>query len=124
MADYLLPNSSGLTIADKQEIFAMRNRMTNISANFRSNKETNKCVCGQTEQMAHIYECKYLNKEKITIKYENIFTDNVEKMKMILNRFKRNMEKRENIKNLKSKSHETFTGPLFPVQCSIVNGIG
>ena len=122
MADYLLP-SSGLSIADKQEIFSMRNRMTNIPANFRSNTETNKCVCGQNEQMAHIYECKYLNKEKITINYENIFTDNIEKMKMILERFKQNMEKRENIQNLKLKSHET-SGPLFPVQCSIVNGIG
>ena len=123
MADYLLPNSSGLSIADKQEIFSMRNRMTNIPANFRSNKETNKCVCGQDEQMAHIYECKYLNKENITINYENIFEDNVEKMKMILQRFKQNMEKRENIQNLKLKSHET-SGPLFSVQCSIVNGIG
>ena len=60
----------------------------------------------------------------ISEQYENIFTENVGKMKMILNRFKRNMKKRENIKNLKLKSHETFTGPLYAVQYSIVNGIG
>ena len=74
--------------------------------------------------MAHIYECRYLNKEKITMKYENIFKENVEEMKIVLKRFKQNMKKREEIQNLKQKSHETFTGPLFPVQCSIVNGIG
>ena len=124
MADYLLPNSSELTISEKQEIFAMRNRMTNIPANFSSMKETMKCVCGLTEQMAHIYECIYLNKEKITTQYENIFKENVENMKIILKRFKQNMEKREKIQKLKQEFHETFTGPLFPVQCSIVNGIG
>ena len=106
----------------------MRNRMTNIPANYSSKKEAMKCVCGLTEHMAiymaHIYECIYLNKEKIITKYENIFKENVENMKIILKRFKQNMEKREEIQNLKQKSHETFTGPLFPVQCSIVNGIG
>ena len=46
---HLLPNSSEPTISDKQRIFAMRNRMTNIPANYSSNKETMKCVCGHTE---------------------------------------------------------------------------
>ena len=123
MADYLLPNSSGLTIGEKQEIFAMRNRMTNIPANFRSNMGTRKCVCGQNEQMTHIYECKYLNNKKITMNYENIYKDNVENMKIVFKRFRKNMEKREKNQIKKLESHETLTGPLFSVQC-IVDSIG
>ena len=123
MADYLLPNSSGLKIGEKQEIFAIRNRMTNIPANFKSKMGTNKCVCGHTEQMAHIYECKYLNNNKITINYENIYRDNVENVKIVFKRFRRNMQNREKILIKKRKSHETFTGPLFSVQC-IVDSIG
>ena len=93
MADYLLPNSSELTISEKQEIFAMRNRMTNIPANFSSMKETMKCVCGLTEQMAHIYECIYLNKEKITMKYEN-----VEDMKIVLKDLNKKWKKERKFK--------------------------
>ena len=62
--------------------------------------------------------------DKITTKYENIFKENVENMKIVLKRLKQNMEKREKIQNQKQEFHETFTGPLFPVQCSIVIGIG
>ena len=119
MADYLLPNSSGLTIGEKQEIFAIRNRMTNIPENFKSKMEVNKCVCGQTEQMAHIYECINLNNKKVTMKYENIYTDNVENLKIVFKRFRKNMEEREKNQTKKLKSHETFTGPLFSVQCIV-----
>ena len=41
MADYLAPNSSGLTILEKQEMFAVINRMINISFNFPQNKKIN-----------------------------------------------------------------------------------
>ena len=116
---HTLCNSSGLTIGEKQEIFAIRNRMTNIPANFKSNMGTNKCVCGHTEHMAHIYECKYLNNNKITMNYENIYKDNVENVKIVLKRFRTNMEKREKILIKKLKSHETFTCSLFSVQCTV-----
>merc|ERR1719481_2406745 len=60
MADYLLPHSD-LLIIEKQEIFEIRNKMTKISANFNGEKELSKCVCGQHENMEHIYECKTLS---------------------------------------------------------------
>ena len=114
-----------LNISIKETKFrSLLNRMTNIPANYSSNKETIKCVCGHTEQMAHIYKFRHLNKEKITTQYENIFKENVENMKIVLERFKHNMEKREKIQNQKQELYETFTGILFPVECSIVNGIG
>ena len=51
--------------------------------------------------------------------YENIYTDNVENLKMVFKRFRKNMEEREKNQTKKLKSHETFTGPLFSVQCIV-----
>ena len=48
MADYLLLYCN-LTIREKQEIFAMRNRMTNIPANFTIYTEMRKCFCNKPE---------------------------------------------------------------------------
>jgi len=103
MADYLLPNSSGLTIGEKQEIFAIRNRMTNIPENFKTKMEVNKCVCGQTEQMAHIYECINLNNKKVTMKYENIYTDNVENLKIVFKRFRKKHGRKRKKSNQETK---------------------
>ena len=38
-------------------MFAVRNRMVDISSNF-SSKNGTKCECGEIEDMVHIYECK------------------------------------------------------------------
>ena len=121
MADYLLPFSSELTIIEKQEIFAIRNRMINIPVNYSSNKEIHKCECGQIEEMSHIYECKNLNSEKSNLKYEYIYTDNIEHIKKVYRRFTTNMQVRgNNLNNRKNNetSHVTI-GPLFPVQCNV-----
>ena len=50
MADYLLPNSSGLTITDKQEIFAMRNSLDQIK------KQTSVSVAKLSKWPTYIYE--------------------------------------------------------------------
>ena len=122
MADYLLPFCKNLKITEKQEVFAMRAKMTNIPSNFKATKELIKCICDQPEDMSHIYTCKYLNSEKITTKYENIYGDNTDNIKKVFERFQRNMTKRESL--LKEISHETYKiGPLFSVPC-IVNGNG
>ena len=47
MADYLLP--TGLTIEQKQEMFAVINRMENISYNFPQNKSVENCWCQEIE---------------------------------------------------------------------------
>ena len=39
MADYLLPSYTGMTIEQKQEMFAVINRMVKISYNFPQNKK-------------------------------------------------------------------------------------
>ena len=63
MSDYLAP-ITGLTISEKQEMFSIKNRMIQISYNFPNNKKIETCLCGQEENMEHIYLCKILNKEK------------------------------------------------------------
>ena len=93
MAQYLSPNNI-FEIKDQTKIFEMRNKMTNIPANF-SGKSEKSCICGEIESMNHIYVCKKLNKEEIEVKYENIYESNLKNMKMIVNRFEANMKERE-----------------------------
>ena len=52
MAQYLSPNNS-LEIKEQKKIFEMRNRMTNINANY-SSKSEQLCICGKIENMKHV----------------------------------------------------------------------
>ena len=94
MSQYLLPNTQ-LEIQDQKKIFEIRNRMTNISENYskQSQNET-RCICGEQETMTHIYYCKELNDIEPKLKYENIYEGNIRNMKLILNRFEQNMNRR------------------------------
>ena len=65
MADYLLPFNNKLTIEEKCNLFAVRNKMINIQSNFSSKCEV-KCECGEKETMNHIYECKLYNNDRKT----------------------------------------------------------
>ena len=92
MADYLAPNSSGLTILEKQEMFAVINRMINISYNFPQNKKIDICPCGQEETMEHIYYCKQLNIKEEILSYEKIFNGNIGEQVVIFRRFTENIK--------------------------------
>ena len=54
-----------------------------------------KCLCGQTENMEHIYNCKLLNSEQVNIQSEKIYEENVDDLKNILNRVEQNMNTRD-----------------------------
>ena len=54
--------------------------MVNIPANFGSEKE---CKCGLIENSAHIYECKILNNEQPKIKFQNIYSEHIGKIRII-----------------------------------------
>ena len=60
MSEYLLPFNNELTIEEKCELFAVKNRMINIPFNFSSKCEY-ECKCGRKEDMNHIYECELYN---------------------------------------------------------------
>ena len=95
MSQYLQPNDI-LKISEQKQIFEIRNKMTNISANYPGKmKNEHKCFCGQAENMEHIYYCSRLNNTEIKIEYVNIYKGNISNMKTILERFKENMNKRE-----------------------------
>ena len=121
MAEYLLPVCR-LTNEVKRDIFAMRNGMTNIPANFSSQKIKFKCIgCQSDENMKHIYICKELNSEKPESEYENVYTNDVMKIHTVYKRFDDNMKKRENlIKELENEeklvSHVIQTrDPLYRI---------
>ena len=118
MSEYLSPCSKDLSIEVKQKIFAMRNMMINIPANFSSSKIHFKCVCGEKEDMNHIYECKMLNRDEPLTEYSSIYTNNIDLIKVVHKRFEQNIEKREQImekneKKIEQKEKEKLSPPVI-----------
>ena len=75
MDEYLLPENKLLTIEEKQRLFEIKHRMTKIPSNFSNNIKFT-CVCGNEENMEHIYYCKILSEEKEkTLKFDKIITE-------------------------------------------------
>ena len=107
MSEYLLPFNKQST-EEKREMFAVKTSMVNITANFSSNSET-KCECGQWEDMKHIYECKIYNKENPEVEFEKIYNGNLNEQKMVFNKFKQNMQKRDKRKQISHPSEQCHT---------------
>ena len=119
MADYLMPNRENLTIKDKRYIFAIRNRMIQIPDNFplkNRNLVENCIICGEKENMQHLYSCKW-DQENEKYEYENIFGNNLRKMKNVYLSFKSKYENWENHKNMKNHPCDPICDPLFLVTC-------
>ena len=96
MAEYLQPNSKIHSTEMKRDIFALRNKMVKIPANFASSVEKQFfCKCGESENMEHLYECKVINSEEPEIKYEEIYSNNIQSIYEVNKRFQQNMNLRE-----------------------------
>ena len=95
MAEYLSPSNNKLTIDEKRKLFEIRNKMVNIPANFPKYKTAEKCMCGENENMEHLYTCKYLNKEKSEISYQQIYTTNMNNQIAIFRKTEKVLENRE-----------------------------
>ena len=125
MSEYLLPNEQ-LSIDDQRDIFALRNKMTDIPSNFLSEKNnTSKCCCGTKEEMEHVYYCKYLNKEKTEVRYEEMYGENIDEIKLILRRFERNLaERNKHLDKKESKIGQEILecDPLVSVPLDSGNG--
>ena len=125
MSEYLLPNDE-LSIDDQRNNFGIRNKMSNIPSNYSSeNENTSTCVCGEREDMNHIYVCSHLNSEKVEIEYEEVYGENVENIKTILKRFEYNMENREQCTNKKENEIDQeilVCDPLYSVPLEHCNG--
>ena len=99
MAEYLLPFNNKLSIDEKREMFAVKNAMINIPANFTSKNET-KCECGKLEDMQHIYECEQLNNKTPEISFRKIFVGNLRQQIEVFKQFAHNMKNREKMKQI------------------------
>jgi hypothetical protein len=85
-----------------------------IPANFPKPKTEYKCICGQKEDMTHIYECKTLNNGSETkLEYQQIYTGTITEQIEIFRKFERNMDIRENLLN----------EDTFPCDPSVIQGI-
>ena len=105
-----MPNNENLSIEDKRKIFEIRNEMVFIPANFSSSEKIEKCICGEKEDMRHIYSCKYLNNNK-----EEILTEDVKLQSKVHKRFEYNMKQREKLRDMnnhESNSHAILRDPL------------
>ena len=99
MSEYLMPQTE-LNISEKRDMFAVKNRMTDISSNFSSNKEIEKCWCGENLNMEHIYMCSLLNSEITDMPYNKLFNGSLNEQVEVYKRFRNNMSEREKrIKN-------------------------
>lgn len=119
MSEYLLPYNTELDIEQKRRMFSVKNRMTQIPANFGNSDE--KCICGTEENMSHIYECQYLNERIPSINFEELNNGRLKDQIGIFKRFEINMEKRkeikENMKEMKEILPCDSCNPLNCIQC-------
>ena len=103
MTEYLLPFNNKLSIEQKREMFAVKNAMINIPANFTSKNET-KCECGKLEDMQHIYECEQFNNKTPEISFRKIFEGNLKQQIEVYKRFAHNMKNRGKMKQISHPS--------------------
>ena len=114
MAEYLSPCNSELTIEEKQNLFAIRNRMTKFEQ--KSIKIHQTCVCGKIESIEHFYTCELLNKEEIEISFQNIFSKNIKNQIEIFRRIQKALKNRESI--------IVNSTPCDPIGSATYSGIG
>ena len=95
--------------------------MVNIENNFKAKINRSACLCGQIEDMKHIYICEIYEKEKEKIPYENIYEDDERKLKIINERFQRNLVKREQKLEIENCSPRILkVDPLYNDNCKVM----
>ena len=99
MSEYLQPSNLALTIEQKREMFSIRNKIIDIPQQISGQNKHNKCVCGETEEMIHIYNCEMLKKSETNLPYEKIFNGNMKQQIEVYNIFKENLDQRETIRS-------------------------
>ena len=103
MKKYLKPNSMKMNKEEKQTIFKLRCRTTDLKTNFKGMYDFLECsACGlEEENQKHILECSVLlslNEEsEETPKYENLFEGDINDQIKIAKLFIKNMEIKTNL---------------------------
>ena len=96
MAEYLQPFGNNLTVTEKRNLYSIRNRMVDIPSNFPKEKTEFQCICGEKENMEHIYNCELLSdKKEQRIDYENIFNGTIKQQMDVFRKMKQNLDQRK-----------------------------
>ena len=112
MADYLLPHNEKISIEEKQRLFSFRNRMIDVGNNFGKNEQC--VICKQKEDMNHIYNYQYQNKQSNEIPFEKIYTGNLIEQIKVFKKFEENLKIRNEYKEQDRKKSpcDPFCDPL------------
>ena len=98
---YLKQSKMQISVEERQLIFKLRSRVTNVRMNYKGMYEEWSCqVCHEeNETQEHILqECKIMNKNDLEkIEYEKINHGHVEEMLKIARKFKRNLQIRDKL---------------------------
>ena len=103
MQNYLKSNGIQITKEERQLIFKMRSRVTDLKMNFKRKYEDFKCIaCNEEEEtQKHVLECKEIQKKQPNLKvleYEKLFDGNLNDKIQIARNFKEKMDIREKFK--------------------------
>ena len=116
MQKYLKPNEEMVKVEEKQLLFRLRCKTTNLKMNMKSLYEEYKCrACGlENESQKHVTNnCEMLlklNNESQTIEYEKLFGDDISEQKLICKQFGQNMKILEEYENTKERK-TSLMGP-------------
>ena len=69
--------------------------MTAIPHNFGQKEE--KCICGEIEDMLHIYNCEIINAINPEMSYEKIYNGNLKSQIEVFRRIEKNLKMRQEI---------------------------
>ena len=104
MQKYLKSTNFKIKIEEKQEIFKMRSRVSDVKMNFKGRYENLECdICkNEYETQTHLIECNEINKHKKEYEkppeYEEIQKTNVQNQLKIVRHFIQNMKIRSKLK--------------------------
>ena len=106
-----------VAIEEKRKLFAIRNKMINIAANFPKHKNIEKCICGESENLEHLYTCKSYNNEISEIPYKNIYSKNMHHQIEIFRKMEKILNQREKVVKTQIEIPCDLTGST--TSCSI-----
>ena len=115
MQKYLKPNKEIVKIEEKQLLFKLRCRTTDVKMNKKGLYKDYQCrACGlENESQKHVTRCEILtknNNENQTVEYEELFGSNTNAQKQICKQFGQNMKILEEYENT-GKKKTSLMGP-------------
>ena len=102
MQTYLKPNRIQVSKEERQLIFKLRSRVTEVKMNFKTKYEDLNCkTCNMEEEtQKHVLECGEIDKKepksKCSLNYNKLFNGDTEDKVLIVRSFRKRMEIREN----------------------------